>query len=38
VNEVLQLYVDRLARTHGEPGSVDVEELRAEIARRETAL
>ena len=35
VNEVLQLYVDRLARTHGEPGSVDVEELRAEIARRE---
>jgi 2-dehydropantoate 2-reductase len=34
-NETLQLYVDRLARTHGEPGSVDIEELRAEIARRE---
>jgi 2-dehydropantoate 2-reductase len=34
-NEAMQLYVDRLARTRGEPGSVDVEELRAEIARRE---
>jgi hypothetical protein len=34
VNEVLQVYVDRLARSHGEPGSIDVDELRAEIARR----
>jgi len=37
VNEVLQVYVDRLARSHGEPGSIDVDELRAEIARREAS-
>jgi 2-dehydropantoate 2-reductase len=36
VNEVLQLYVDRLARSKGEPGSVDIAELRSEIARRES--
>jgi 2-dehydropantoate 2-reductase len=37
VNETLQLFVDRLARTHGEPGSVSVEELRGEISRRESS-
>jgi 2-dehydropantoate 2-reductase len=34
-NEVIQLYVDRLARLKQPPGTVDVEEVRAEIARRE---
>jgi 2-dehydropantoate 2-reductase len=37
-NEVLQLYVDRVARSRQEPGTTDVEEVRAEIARREAAL
>ena len=34
-NEVAQLYADRLARTKQAPGSVDIEELRAEIRARE---
>ena len=34
-NEVAQLYADRLARTKQDPGSVDIEDLRAEIRRRE---
>lgn len=34
-NEVLQLYVDRAARDRIPPGSMDPEEIRAEIARRE---
>jgi 2-dehydropantoate 2-reductase len=33
-NEVVQLYADRLARTRAAPGSVDIEELRADIRRR----
>jgi 2-dehydropantoate 2-reductase len=33
-NETVQLRVDRLARTRGAPGSVDVDELRAEIRQR----
>ncbi len=37
-NEVLQLYVDQLARTKQAPGSVDIAEVRAEIARREAAF
>jgi 2-dehydropantoate 2-reductase len=36
-NEVLQLYVDRLARLKQPPGSVDIEEVRAEIRRRAEA-
>lgn len=36
-NEVAQLYADRLARTKQPPGSIDIEELRAEIRRREEA-
>lgn len=34
-NEVLQLYVDRVARTKQAPGSVDIEEVRAAIRSRE---
>ena len=37
-NEVVQLQVDRLARTRQAPGTVDIESLRAEIRRREEAL
>jgi 2-dehydropantoate 2-reductase len=37
-NEVVQLEVDRLARTKGQPGSVGVDELRAAIRRREEGL
>ena len=37
-NEVLQVYVDRLARLKQPPGSVTVEELREQIARREQAV
>ena len=36
-NEVLQLYVDRVARTKQAPGSVEIEEVRAEIQRREAS-
>ncbi len=36
-NEVMALYVDRMARQKQTPGSVSVEELKGEIARR-TAL
>jgi len=34
-NEVVQLYADHLARTRQAPGTVDIDELRAEIRRRE---
>lgn len=34
-NEVVQLYVEKLAHEKREPGSVDIEEVRAEIKRRE---
>jgi 2-dehydropantoate 2-reductase len=37
-NEVTQLFVDRLARTRQAPGSIDIEELRAEIRKREDSL
>jgi 2-dehydropantoate 2-reductase len=37
-NEVVQLEVDRLARTKQAPGSVDIEALRAEIRVREQAI
>jgi 2-dehydropantoate 2-reductase len=37
-NEVVQLNVDRLARTKGVPGSVGVDELREEIRRREVEI
>ncbi len=37
-NEVMALYVERMAREKQAPGSVDVDELRREIAGRETAL
>jgi 2-dehydropantoate 2-reductase len=37
-NEVMTLYVDRMARTRQQPGSVDVEELRREIAKRSASF
>jgi 2-dehydropantoate 2-reductase len=37
-NEAAVLYADRLARTKQPPGSVDIEELRAEIRRREESV
>lgn len=37
-NEVMALYVDRMAREKQAPGSISVEDLRSEIVRREASL
>jgi 2-dehydropantoate 2-reductase len=37
-NEVLQLYVDRMAKNRQKPGDVSIEELRQQVAYREAAF
>ena len=37
-NEVLQLYVDRMAKERQQPGAVSIEELREQVALRELAI